>query len=114
MILLGIGGIMNDAASAILRDGFLVAAVEESKLARRGRAQGGQLPEESIAMCLELAGVRADEVDCVAVVAADSRCAGERAAPQSARAFSAEPDGADRPSPRARRLGLLCIAIRRG
>jgi len=68
MIILGIGGILNDAASAILVDGQLVAAVEESKLVRRGRIQGGQLPEESIAMCLELAGVRPDQVDCVAVV----------------------------------------------
>jgi carbamoyltransferase len=68
MIILGIGGILNDAASAILVDGRLVAAVEESKLVRRGRAQAGRLPEESIAMCLELAGVRPDQVDCVAVV----------------------------------------------
>src|SRR5712692_5308900 len=68
MIILGIGGILNDAASAILVDGQLVAAVEESKLVRRGRIQGGQLPEESIAMCMELADVRPDQVDCVAVV----------------------------------------------
>ena len=68
MIILGIGGILNDAASAILVDGQLVAAVEESKLVRRGRIQGGQLPEESIAMCMELAGARPDQVDCVAVV----------------------------------------------
>ena len=68
MIILGIGGILTDAASAILIDGRLVAAVEESKLVRRGRTQGGQLPDESIAMCLELASVRPDQVDCVAVV----------------------------------------------
>jgi len=68
MIVLGIGGILNDAASAILIDGRLIAAVEESKLVRRGGPQAGRLPEESIAMCLELAGVKADAVDCVAVV----------------------------------------------
>ncbi len=67
MIILGIGGILGDAASAILVDGQLAAAVEESKLARRGRMHSG-LPDESIAMCLELAGVRPDQVDCVAVV----------------------------------------------
>ena len=39
MIILGIGGILNDAASAILRDGQLIAAVEESKLVRRGQVQ---------------------------------------------------------------------------
>ena len=68
MIILGIGGILSDAASAILVDGKLLAAVEESKLVRRGRMQAGQLPEESIAMCLELAGARPGQVDCVAVV----------------------------------------------
>ena len=67
MILLGIGGILSDAASAIVRDGHLVAAVEESKLARRARASQGELPEQAIELCLQLACVRADEVDCVAV-----------------------------------------------
>ncbi len=70
MIILGIGGIGGDAASAVLKDGELVAAVEESKLvrhriARRGRAD---LPEHSIATCLTLAGAKAEEVDAVALV----------------------------------------------
>ena len=42
MIILGIGGILGDAASAILKDGELVAAVEESKLVRRRPHWGGQ------------------------------------------------------------------------
>ncbi|HUJ20358.1 MAG TPA: carbamoyltransferase C-terminal domain-containing protein [Bryobacteraceae bacterium] len=67
MIILGVGGILGDAASAILIDAQLAAAVEESKLARRPRALRGELPEESIAMCLDLAGVRAGDVDCVAI-----------------------------------------------
>ena len=66
MIILGIGGILGDAASAILSDGELVAAVEESKLTRRHH--GGGLPEQSIAACLALAGARAEQVDCVAIV----------------------------------------------
>ena len=69
MIILGIGGIMGDAASAILKDGELVAAVEESKIARRQANWGGRgLPEHSVAACLELAGVRPDQVDAVAIV----------------------------------------------
>jgi len=36
VIILGIGGIQSDSAAAVLRDGELVAAVEESKLVRRG------------------------------------------------------------------------------
>jgi carbamoyltransferase len=68
MIILGIGGMLGDAASAILKDGQLVAAIEESKISRQARGAGGQLPEEAIAACLSLAGVRADAVDSVAVV----------------------------------------------
>jgi carbamoyltransferase len=69
MIILGIGGILGDAASAILRDGELVAAVEESKLVRRRLNWGGtgDLPEHSIATCLQLTGVGPEQVDAVAV-----------------------------------------------
>src|SRR5579872_7117883 len=70
MIILGIGGILGDAASAILKDGKLAAAVEESKLVRnrmywRGT---GAMPLHSIAACLDLARVKASDVDAVAVV----------------------------------------------
>jgi len=63
MIILGIGGILGDAASAVLKDGELVAAVEESKLVRRRTPWGGPggLPEHSIATCLELAGARPED-----------------------------------------------------
>jgi carbamoyltransferase len=69
MIILGIGGIMGDAASAIIKDGELVAAVEESKLARRRTHWGrqGELPEQSMALCLALAGAKPEQVDAVAV-----------------------------------------------
>lgn len=66
MIIFGIGGILHDAACAILIDGDLSAAVEQRKIARRHRP--GELPEESIATCLRLAGVEPDQVDCVAMV----------------------------------------------
>ena len=70
MIILGIGGILGDAASAVLKDGELAAAVEESKLVRRRTRSGaaGDLPEQAIATCLELAGVTPDQMDGVAVV----------------------------------------------
>lgn len=69
MIILGIGGILGDAASAILKDGEIVAAVEESKLVRRGAQWGGtgEMPANSIETCLELAAVKAGQVDAVAV-----------------------------------------------
>jgi carbamoyltransferase len=70
MIILGIGGILGDAASAVLKDGELVAAIEESKLVRRRMRWGAQglMPEQSIATCLELACAKPEQVDAVAVV----------------------------------------------
>ena len=63
MIIIGIGGILGDAASALLKDGQLAAAVEESKLSRRwpGSGRPGELPERSIAACLALAGANPGE-----------------------------------------------------
>ncbi len=68
MIILGIGGILGRAATALLRDGELVAAVEEAKLARAPSANRGDLPERSITSCLELARAKPDHVDAVALV----------------------------------------------
>ncbi|HEY7335708.1 MAG TPA: carbamoyltransferase C-terminal domain-containing protein [Bryobacteraceae bacterium] len=66
MTILGIGGLLSDAACAILKNGELKAAVEETKVSRGFRP--GQMPEASIAECLRMAGAAHDEVDCVAVV----------------------------------------------
>jgi carbamoyltransferase len=66
MIILGIGGILDDAACSVLRDGRIVAAAEERKLARRHSR--GELPDNAIAECLRIANVSPDQVDCVAVV----------------------------------------------
>jgi carbamoyltransferase len=66
MIILGIGGILNDAACALLRDGELVAAVEEKKIARRYTP--GEMPEQALTECLRIAKVKAEQVDCVALV----------------------------------------------
>ena len=66
MIILGIGGILGDTACAVMKDGRLVAAIEEKKVERH-RIPGG-LPDTSIAECLKLAGADASKVDCVALV----------------------------------------------
>jgi carbamoyltransferase len=68
MIILGIGGILGGAASAILKDGELAAAIEEAKLVRRPSQSPGDLPERSISTCLELIGAKPEHVDAVAVV----------------------------------------------
>ncbi len=66
MIILGIGGLLNDAACAALKDGRLAAAVEQKKVARR--FQPGELPVDAITICLRLAGAEAADVDAVALV----------------------------------------------
>ena len=65
MIILGFGGILSNAACALLRDGKLIAAVEEKKVAREHSP--GDLPERATAECLRIANVKPDEVDCVAL-----------------------------------------------
>lgn len=65
MIIVGLGGILNDAACAVLKDGRLVSAIEQKKIARLETP--GRLPEEAIAACLSLAGATPEQVDCVAV-----------------------------------------------
>jgi carbamoyltransferase len=66
MVILGIGGILSDAACALLKDGRFAAAAEEKKIARR--ATGEALPEEALSACLKIAGVHPEQVDCVAIV----------------------------------------------
>ena len=66
MVILGLGGLMDDSAGAcIVRDGKVLAAVEQKKLQRPHRE--GTLPEVAIATCLEISAMAADSVDVVAV-----------------------------------------------
>src|SRR5579862_2214629 len=66
MTILGLGGLLGDAACALLRDGEVKAAVEENKLTHGWRPGG--IPQAAIAECLRLAGDSRDRVECVAVV----------------------------------------------
>jgi carbamoyltransferase len=66
MVILGLGGLLGDAACAALKNGELIAAVEEAKVARGFRP--GTIPQVSIAECLRMAGVTREEVDCVGIV----------------------------------------------
>jgi carbamoyltransferase len=50
---------------ALLKDGELIAAVEQKKVARVHRA--GELPEAAIRECLAIAGVTAEQVECTAL-----------------------------------------------
>src|ERR1041384_4265448 len=66
MVILGIGGLLGDAACAALKKGELKAAVEEAKITRGFRP--GQMPHASIDECLRLASANRSDVECVAVV----------------------------------------------
>jgi carbamoyltransferase len=63
--ILGIGGVLGDAAAAVIKDGEIVAAIEEAKLTRR--PQPGRLPENAVAACLRIAGITPADVDYVAL-----------------------------------------------
>jgi carbamoyltransferase len=63
-MILGIGGFLHDAACAVIRDGAIVAAVEQKRIAKQERP--GHLPYEAIAEVLRLAGGR-EPVRCVAI-----------------------------------------------
>jgi carbamoyltransferase len=66
MIILGLGGLSQDAACAVLRDGELVAAVEERKVSRQPSAAA--LPQAAITSALEVAQLTPADVNCVALV----------------------------------------------
>src|SRR5262245_7085508 len=69
MYILGISGHERDAAAALIKDGSVVAAIEEEKLARVSRigiGQSGGLPYQAIGYCLQAAGVGIEDIDYVA------------------------------------------------
>jgi carbamoyltransferase len=64
-IILGINAYHGDASAAIIRDGNLIAAVEEERFNRRKHCAG--FPIEAIRYCLEAAGVAITDVDHVGI-----------------------------------------------
>src|SRR5262245_43292888 len=68
MYILGISGHHRNAATALLKDGQIIAAIEEEKLARVknvGINHCGGVPYEAIGYCLEAAGIGIDDIDYV-------------------------------------------------
>jgi carbamoyltransferase len=63
--ILGLSGLAHDSAAALLSDGGILAAMEESKLVRRRTAAG--IPREAIRFCLERSGTGWSGVEYVAV-----------------------------------------------
>src|SRR5262245_50296293 len=65
MIILGVAGLFHDAAAALVRDGELIAFVEEERLIREKHAHG-KFPHQAIRFCLEHAGLSFKDVDYLA------------------------------------------------
>lgn len=66
MIILGLGGLNQDAACAVLNNGQLASAIEERKVARQPTPEG--LPQAAIGAALDVARVLPSDVNCVALV----------------------------------------------
>jgi carbamoyltransferase len=65
MNILGINAFHGDASAALVKDGQLVAAIEEERLNRRKHCAG--FPGLAIRAVLEMGGVKPDEIDHVAI-----------------------------------------------
>jgi carbamoyltransferase len=63
--IVGLGGLLSDPACCVISGGQLVAAIEQSKVSRQDRP--GAFPDEAFSLALDVAAIRADDVDCVAV-----------------------------------------------
>jgi carbamoyltransferase len=65
MYILGINAYHGDAATAIIRDGELIAAAEEERFNRRKHCAG--FPTEAVKYCLSAAGVSIEDVEHVGI-----------------------------------------------
>src|SRR5215218_9045170 len=65
MYILGINAYHGDAAAAIVKDGRLIAAVEEERFNRFKHSAG--FPEQAIRYCLDAAGIALEDLDHVGI-----------------------------------------------
>ena len=65
MYILGINAYHGDAAAAIIKDGHLLAAVEEERFNRCKHSAG--FPAKAIRYCLDAAGIRLEDLDHVGI-----------------------------------------------
>ena len=64
-VIVGLGGLLSDPACCVIKDGQLASAVEQAKVSRQDRP--GSFPDEAFALALESAGVKAEDVEGVAL-----------------------------------------------
>lgn len=61
---LGISAYFHDSAAALVKDGVVVAAIQEERLSRK--KQDSRLPVQAIAFCLDVEGISIDTVETIA------------------------------------------------
>jgi carbamoyltransferase len=61
--ILGISAWYHDAAACLVRDGEIVAAAQEERFTRK--KHDPEFPHHAIRSCLEIGGIRAEELDAV-------------------------------------------------
>ena len=64
--ILGISAFYHDSAAALVVDGDIVAAAQEERFTRE--KYDARFPSQSIAYCLQEAGLTADQLDYVVVL----------------------------------------------
>ena len=64
-VLVGLGGLLSDAGCCVIKNGRWASAVEQSKVARRERYE--PFPDEAFGTALGAAGVKANDVECIAI-----------------------------------------------
>ena len=64
-IILGLGGLLSDAACCVIKDDEIASAIEQAKVSRQDRA--GKFPNEALQITLEVAGVSEADIGCVAL-----------------------------------------------
>ncbi len=71
-VVLGVNSIFHDSSAALVRDGEIVAALEEERISRRKHGKicvpfsAWELPEKTARWCIEYAGIKPQDVDAVA------------------------------------------------
>lgn len=63
MFILGISGLYHDSAAALVRDGEIIAAAQEERFTRR--KHDPSFPSHAIACCLNLGGIKPQDLDMV-------------------------------------------------
>ncbi|MBV8550832.1 MAG: hypothetical protein JOY54_05995 [Acidobacteriaceae bacterium] len=64
-VLVGLGGLLSDPSVCVIKDGRIAAAIEQAKVSRSDRP--GAFPDEAFNLALQVAGIDADEIGCLAV-----------------------------------------------